>query len=78
MWATYYNFVRIRKTLKMSPAMTAGVTDMLWKMSDIVAVVNAAERAPASADRTRNVGNDGGERFSRAHTKGRGTTGIYN
>ena len=26
----YYNFVRIHKTLKMSPAMAAGVTDKLW------------------------------------------------
>lgn len=39
----YYNFVRIHKTLRMSPAMAAGVTDKLWEMSDLVAVVEAAE-----------------------------------
>lgn len=32
----YYNFVRIHKTLKITPAMAAGVTDKLWEMSDMV------------------------------------------
>jgi hypothetical protein len=35
----YYNFVRIRKTLRMTPAMAAGVTDRLWEMSDMVKVL---------------------------------------
>ena len=39
----YYNFVRIHKTLRMSPAMAAGVTDRLWEVSDLVAVLEAAE-----------------------------------
>jgi len=39
----YYNFVRIHKTLRMTPAMVAGVADRLWEMSDIVALVEAAE-----------------------------------
>ena len=34
-----YNFVRIHQTLKISPAMAAGVTDKLWKMSDMVKVL---------------------------------------
>jgi len=42
----YYNFVRIHQTLRMSPAMAAGVTDRLWEMSDLVAIVEAAEDAP--------------------------------
>src|ERR1035438_1325615 len=33
------NFVRIHQTLKISPAMAAGVTDKLWKMSDMVKVL---------------------------------------
>jgi hypothetical protein len=36
----YYNFVRIHKT---TPAMAAGVTDRLWEMSDMVAVLEAWE-----------------------------------
>jgi IS1 family transposase len=42
----YYNFVRIHKTLRMTPAMAAGVTDRLWEMSDLVAIVEAAEAQP--------------------------------
>lgn len=39
----YYNFVRIHKTLRMTPAMAAGVTDRLWEMSDLMDVVAAAD-----------------------------------
>ena len=42
----YYNFVRIHSKLRMSPAMAAGVTDRLWEIGDIVALVDAAEEAP--------------------------------
>jgi Family of unknown function (DUF5681) len=39
----YYNFVRINQTLKVTPAMAAGVTYRLWEMGDIVDVVEAWE-----------------------------------
>jgi IS1 family transposase len=42
----FYNFVRIHSTLRMSPAMAAGVTDRLWEMGDIVALMDAREIAP--------------------------------
>jgi IS1 family transposase len=32
----YYNFVRIHQTLRVTPAMAAGVTTKLWDISDIV------------------------------------------
>src|SRR5208283_3668309 len=32
----YYNFVRIHQTLRVTPAMAAGVTGKLWDISDIV------------------------------------------
>ncbi len=35
----YYNFVRIHQTLKVTPAMAAGVTKKLWEVSDIVEVL---------------------------------------
>lgn len=31
-----YNFVRIHKTLKVTPAMAAGVTKTLWNLEDVV------------------------------------------
>lgn len=42
----YYNFVRIHQTLRVTPAMAAGVTDRLWEMADLVAVIDATEPAP--------------------------------
>ena len=39
----YYNFVRVHKTLRMSPAMAAGVTKRLWEMSDVVTMLEAWE-----------------------------------
>jgi hypothetical protein len=45
----YYNFVRIHQTLKMSPAMAAGVSEKLWEVSDIVELVEQWEAANASS-----------------------------
>lgn len=41
----YYNFVRIHKTLKVTPAMAAGITDRLWEIADMVNVLEAWEAA---------------------------------
>lgn len=41
--AMYYNFVRIHKTLKVTPAMAAGVTKRVWEMSDLVEMLEAFE-----------------------------------
>ncbi len=35
----FYNFVRVHQTLKVTPAMAAGVTDRLWEISDLVKVL---------------------------------------
>jgi IS1 family transposase len=42
----HYNFVRIHQTLRVSPAMAAGVTDKLWSLDDIAALVEANEQPP--------------------------------
>jgi IS1 family transposase len=44
--AMFYNFVRIHQTLRVTPAMAAGVTDRLWEIGDIVALLEAAEPKP--------------------------------
>jgi hypothetical protein len=44
-----YNFVRIHRTLRVTPAMAAGVTGRLWDVSDIVAVLEASEKAGQQA-----------------------------
>jgi IS1 family transposase len=43
LFALYYNFVRIHKTLRTTPAMAAGITKRLWEMGDIVDVLEAWE-----------------------------------
>jgi hypothetical protein len=43
LFAMYYNFVRIHKTLRTTPAMAAGVTKRLWEIGDIVDVLEAWE-----------------------------------
>jgi hypothetical protein len=43
LFAMYYNFVRIHKTPRTTPAMAAGVSKRLWEMADIVDVLEAWE-----------------------------------
>lgn len=39
-----YNFIKIHRTLRMTPAMAAGVTDRLWDVADLVALWERYER----------------------------------
>ena len=41
-----YNFVRFHAKLRVSPAMAAGVSDRLWEIGDIVALVEIADNQP--------------------------------
>jgi hypothetical protein len=43
LYFVFYNFVRIHKTLRMTPAMAAGVSDRLWSMEDVVALIDRRE-----------------------------------
>jgi len=43
-YAVWYNFIRIHKSLKVTPAMEAGVCDTLMKWEDILAIFD--EQAP--------------------------------
>jgi IS1 family transposase len=46
LYTVWYNFVRMHKTLRMSPAMAAGIEGKLWDMTDVVALIDAREAAP--------------------------------
>jgi hypothetical protein len=39
-----YNFIKIHSTLRCTPAMAAGVSDRLWEVSDLIALLEADER----------------------------------
>jgi hypothetical protein len=41
----YYNFARVHKTLRCSPAMAAGVDGRLWEINDIVEMIDAYEKS---------------------------------
>ena len=43
----YYNFVRVHQSLRMSPAMAAGVTKRLWEMKDVVDMLETWEAIQA-------------------------------
>jgi IS1 family transposase len=40
LYFVYYNFVRVHKTLRMSPALASGVSETLWEMTDIVRITD--------------------------------------
>ena len=44
LYTMFYNFCRIHKTLRVTPAMEAGLTDRVWEIEDILAIID--ERAP--------------------------------
>lgn len=45
----YYNFVRVHQSLRVTPAMAAGVTDKLWELTDIMQIVDEWEAAQKTA-----------------------------
>jgi IS1 family transposase len=49
LYFAFYNFCRIHKSLRVTPAMAAGITDKLWSLEDIVALMDA--RAPKPGPR---------------------------
>jgi IS1 family transposase len=46
LYAVFYNYTRIHKTLRVTPAMAAGLTDRVWGMEDVVALMDAAAPKP--------------------------------
>lgn len=46
LYTVWYNFVKMHKTIRMAPAMAAGVSDRLWSMEDVAALVETAAPKP--------------------------------
>ncbi len=42
LFSAHYNFIRIHKTLRVTPAMAAGVTSRVWSIADLVALLPTA------------------------------------
>jgi hypothetical protein len=43
----HYNFGRVQKALKGTPAMAAGLADRVWSVEDIVSLLDVAEKGAA-------------------------------
>jgi len=44
----YYNFGRIHKTLKITPAMAAGLSDHAWSLEELVGLLDVKAQEPAA------------------------------
>ncbi|MCY4607502.1 MAG: IS1 family transposase [bacterium] len=49
LYTIWYNFIRIHKCLRVTPAMEAGLSKSIWEMEDLVRIVD--ERAPKPGPR---------------------------
>ena len=45
----YYNFCRIHQTLRVTPAMEAGITDHVWEVEEILSMLDAKKAKGAAA-----------------------------
>src|SRR5439155_16768858 len=48
LYTVWYNWMKVHKTLRVTPAMQAGLADRVFEMSDLVALIEQAE-APQPA-----------------------------
>jgi IS1 family transposase len=48
LYTVWYNWVRIHKTLRVTPAMAAGLTERLWDMTEVVEMIDRASLVPAA------------------------------
>jgi hypothetical protein len=46
LYTVWFNYVRIHKRLRVTPAMAAGLTDRLWEMENLAEMVDAAQAKP--------------------------------
>ncbi len=51
LYAVWYNFVRVHKSLRVSPGMAEGISDRPWSMEDVAALVEAADVKPGKQGR---------------------------
>jgi IS1 family transposase len=47
LYTVWYNFVRVNSAIRCSPAMAAGLTQTLWNMKDVVALIDQSAPVPA-------------------------------
>ena len=48
-YTVWYNWVRIHKTLRVTPAISAGLTDRVWDFAEVVALMDRVYNSPGQA-----------------------------
>jgi len=43
LYTVFYNWTKVHKTLRVTPAMAAGLTDRVWDMTEIVEMIEGTE-----------------------------------
>jgi hypothetical protein len=43
LWFMYYNFCRVHQTLRVTPAMEAGLADHIWSLDELVELLKTKE-----------------------------------
>jgi len=51
LWFTYYNFCRVHQTLRVTPAMEAGIANHVWSIEELRALLSATASATKRIDR---------------------------
>lgn len=41
LWFMYYNFCRVHQTLRVTPAMEAGISDHVWTIAELISLLNS-------------------------------------
>lgn len=49
LYTVFYNWTKIHKTLRVTPAMQAGLTDRVWDIADVVALIEQSEMLVSAA-----------------------------
>jgi hypothetical protein len=44
LYTVWYNWVRIHKTLRVTPAMASGLTDRVWDFAEIIGLMDAVAK----------------------------------
>ena len=50
LWFVYYNFCRVHSTLRVTPAMEAGLSDRIWTIEEMCALLPKTSNAAAKAE----------------------------
>jgi len=48
----FYNYCKIHKSLRITPAMTTGITDHVWELTDIIDLIPEPEPEPEPKKRS--------------------------